>query len=129
MDNQKFKYNHMGLPTNQKLKNEKYLPNLDIYTSGYQENEFNIEWMRYGEKCVVPDIVRQLPHIAFEVEDIYEALKGHEVIIEPNVPSDGLIVAFILVNGAPVELMQWTDREGFETKYSSMKNAEPSAKN
>ena len=95
---------------------------------GYEENEFNIEWMRYGEKCTVPDIVKKLPHVAFEVDDIYEAIKGHKVIIEPNSPAEGVIVAFVLINDAPVEFLQWTDRKGFEEKYSKMKNDESETK-
>ena len=79
----KYKYNHIGIPTTKKLKNEKYLTDYDIYTAGYKENEFNVEWMRYGKKCTLPDIVKQLPHVAFEVDDVYEAIKGHKVIIEP----------------------------------------------
>jgi hypothetical protein len=110
MDNKKYRYNHIGIPTIDKLKNEKYLPDFDVYISGYSENEFNVEWMRYGEKCTVPDIVKKLPHVAFEVDDIYEAIKGQKVIIEPNSPSEGVVVAFILVNDAPIELMQWTDQ-------------------
>ncbi|MDP2635594.1 MULTISPECIES: hypothetical protein [unclassified Pseudoalteromonas] len=35
-------------------------------------------------------------------------IKGKKVIIEPNSPSEGLIVAFIEVNGAPVELMEYS---------------------
>jgi hypothetical protein len=124
MDNQKYRYNHMGMPTTENLKNEKYLSDLDIYTSGYQENEFNIEWMRFGENCTIPDIVKKIPHIAFEVDDIYEAIKNCEVIIEPNSPSEGLIVAFVLINNAPVEFMQWTNRKQFEENYSSMKKDE-----
>jgi hypothetical protein len=34
------------------------------------------------------------------------ALDGQHVIIEPNSPSRGVLVAFIEVSGAPVELMQ-----------------------
>jgi hypothetical protein len=34
------------------------------------------------------------------------ALKDQHVIIEPNSPSRGVLVAFIEVSGAPVELMQ-----------------------
>jgi len=33
--------------------------------------------------------------------------RWQKVIIEPNSPSDGVVVAFIEVNGAPVELMQY----------------------
>ena len=50
---------------------------------------------------------KKLPHVAFEVDDIYEAIKDKEVIIEPNSPSEGVIVAFILENYAPIELMQF----------------------
>ena len=114
MDTKKYRYNHVGIPTTKKLKNEKYLADYDVYTAGYEENEFNIEWMRYGEKCTVPDIVKQLPHVAFEVDDINEAIEGHEVIIEPNSPSEGVIVAFVLINDAPVEFLQWTNRKSCE---------------
>jgi hypothetical protein len=111
MDSKKYRYNHVGIPTKQKMKNEKYLVAYDIYTSGYEENDFNIEWMRYGKNCTLPDVVKRLPHVAFEVDDMNEAIKGRTVIIEPNSPSEGLIVAFILINDAPVELMQWTGSE------------------
>jgi hypothetical protein len=108
MDREKYRYNHIGIPTTKKMKNETYLTDFDVYVSGYEENEFNIEMMRYGKKCPIPDIVKKMPHIAFEVDDLQEAIKGREVIIEPNSPSEGWVVAFILVNGAPVELMQRT---------------------
>ena len=51
-----------------------------------------------------------LPHVAFEVDDLNAALAGHKVIIQPNSPSEGLLVAFVEVNGAPVELMQYVDK-------------------
>lgn len=110
MNSKKYRYNHLGIPTSEKLKNEKYLPDFDVYISGYGKNEFNIEWMRYGENCTLPDVVKKLPHVAFEVDDIYEAIEGHNVIIEPNSPSEGVIVAFVLVNDAPVEFLQWVDK-------------------
>jgi len=47
-----------------------------------------------------------MPHVAFEVDDLRDALDGHHVIIEPTSTSAGVMVAFIKVNGAPVELMQ-----------------------
>ena len=124
MDNKKYRYNHIGIPTTKKMKNEKYWPDFDIYTSGYEENEFNIEWMRYGDNLPNPDIVKRLPHVAFEVDDIFKAIKGHEVIIEPNSPCQGLIVAFVLINDAPVELMQWMNRKRFEAASKGMKKSD-----
>jgi hypothetical protein len=45
------------------------------------------------------------------VDDLEAALVGREIIIEPNSPSPGVRVAFIVDDGAPVELMQ-VDRTG-----------------
>lgn len=47
-----------------------------------------------------------MPHVAFEVDDLEAALEGHRVTIEQNSPSRVVIVAFVEVGGAPVELMQ-----------------------
>jgi len=44
--------------------------------------------------------------VAFEVENLQEAIRGRKVIIEPNSPSPGVLVAFIEEAGAPVELLQ-----------------------
>jgi hypothetical protein len=44
--------------------------------------------------------------VAFKVDDLAAALEDQHVIVEPNSPSHGVRVAFIEVNGAPVELMR-----------------------
>jgi hypothetical protein len=104
--NSKYRYHHIGIPTKRPIEGEKYLPDYKIYHYGYENSEFGIEWMRYEDDCDMPEIVKTLPHIAFEVDDIYEAIKGRNVIIEPNSPSEGNIVAFIEEDGAPIELIQ-----------------------
>jgi len=44
--------------------------------------------------------------LAFEVDDLAEAILDQKVIVAPNSPSTRVLVAMIEVNGAPVELMQ-----------------------
>ncbi len=102
----KYKYHHLGIPTKTPVKGEKYLAGYKIWHCGYEESEFGIEWMRYEDDCILPEIVRTVPHVAFEVDDIHAAIQGKKVIIEPNSPSKGVIVAFIEENGAPVEFIQ-----------------------
>ena len=102
----KLKYHHLGIPTDKPIKGEIYLEDYKVYHYGYDKSEYGIEWMRYEMDCKLPEIVKTIPHIAFEVEDIYEAIKGKKVIIEPNSPSKGNIVAFIEENGAPIEFIQ-----------------------
>ena len=77
-----------------------------MHVSGYESSPFRIEWMRFDPDSTLPDLVQKVPHVAFEVDDLEAALDGREVLTEPNSPSPGVLVAFVVDNGAPVELMQ-----------------------
>jgi hypothetical protein len=61
--------------------------------------------MRFEPDCPLPEIIRTVPHIAFEVDDLGAALQGQEVIFPPASPSEGVQAAMIVHNGAPVELI------------------------
>ena len=100
------KYNHIGIPTTERFEDEIDLPHLKVTVSDHAKNPFGIQWQRYWEDAPYPEIVKRIPHVAFEVDDLGAALIGYKVIIPPNSPSAGVIVAFIEVNGAPVELLQ-----------------------
>lgn len=50
--------------------------------------------------------VKTIPHIAFEVNDIYETIKNRKVVIEPNSPSEENIVVFIEENVLSIEFIQ-----------------------
>jgi predicted enzyme related to lactoylglutathione lyase len=100
------KYHHLGIPTTQVRADEHYLPHLKVHVSGFESSPYGIEWMRFDSDCPVPDLVRRIPHVAFEVDDLETELAGKELLIVPNSPSPGVRVAFIVHNGAPVELLQ-----------------------
>ena len=100
------KYNHIGIPTEERFEGEIDLPELKLTVSDHQNNPFGIQWQRYWDGAPYPELVMKVPHVAFEVEDLDSALEGQKVIIQPNRPSPGVMVAFIEVNGAPIELMQ-----------------------
>ena len=100
------KFNHLGIPTTGSFAGEIPLPSLKITVSDHLDNPFGIQWQRYWDDAPYPDLVKTVPHAAFEVDDLAAALGGHYVIIGPNSPSPGVTVAFIEVSGAPVELMQ-----------------------
>ncbi len=100
------KYHHIGIPTDIPREDERYLEKFKNFMSGYGKNMYGIEWMRFESNCPLPEIVKTIPHVAFEVENLNEAIKGKEILIEPNSPSEGVMVTFILDNGAPVELLE-----------------------
>jgi len=101
------KFNHVGIPVTGKFEGEIDLPHLKMTVSDHENNPYGIQWQRYWDDAPYPDLVKTIPHVAFVVEDIMTELVGKKIIIEPNSPSEGLIVAFIEVNGAPVELMEY----------------------
>lgn len=102
------KYHHLGIPTNEKKEGEVYLADFQMHVAGYDDSPYGVEWMRFEPGCPWPEIVQKLPHIAFEVDDLKAEITGKEVIIPPNSPSEGVMVAFILDHGAPIELVQFT---------------------
>ena len=99
-------FNHIGIPTTGSFSGEIPLPHLKITVSDHQDNPYGIQWQRYWDDAPYPDLVKTVPHVAFEVDDLAAALEGQKVIIEPNSPSRGVLVAFVEIQGAPVELMQ-----------------------
>ena len=104
-----WKYHHLGIPTKNIMPGEKYLPHLKFYVSGFTECPFGVEWMRFEESCTINKLIQTIPHIAFEVADVnYEiSLHGLNVITEANSPSQGIRVAMIEHNGAPIELIEF----------------------
>jgi len=100
------KYNHIGIPTDKPREDEYYLEEFKMYVSGFEDSPYGIEWMRFDPDCPLPELVKSIPHVAFEVDDLMEAINGKDVIIEPNSPSEGVLVAFIIEDGAPVELLE-----------------------
>lgn len=107
-----WKYHHTGIPTGNIMPEERYLPQFKMYVSGFSASPFGVEWMRFEEDSPVNMLIRTVPHLAFVVKDLdYElASRDLKVITAPNPPSEGLRVAMIEHNGAPVELMEFATR-------------------
>jgi len=103
------RYHHIGIPTTEAKQGETHLKHLKLFVVSHENSDFGVEWMRFEADAAVPDLVRQVPHVAFEVADLASELAGREILIPPNSPSEGVRVAFIVENGAPIELLEFTD--------------------
>ncbi len=102
-----WRYHHLGIPTQTVHPGERRLENLKVSVCGFTSSPFGIQWMRFDADAPYPEVVKTVPHVAFEVDDLAAALQGHEVIIPPNSPCEGVTVAMILDDGAPVELLEF----------------------
>jgi len=105
-----WKFHHLGIPTKKKLPNEKYLPQFKLYVSGFCNSPFGIEWMRFEKDSPVDRLIQTIPHVAFEVDGLDHELAIHDfkIITKPDSTSDGIRVAMIEHNGAPVELIEFS---------------------
>ncbi len=103
----KYTYHHTGIPTQQIVPGMYHVRHLGIYCTDHESNPFGIQWMKYEENCGLPELVRTVAHVAFVVDNLEEALQGKHVIVKPNSPSPGVMVAMIEEAGAPVELMYY----------------------
>jgi hypothetical protein len=99
------RYHHLGIPTTEQREGETHIPHLKMFVSGFDTSPYRIEWMRFEEDCPLPTLVQTVPHVAFEVDNLEAVIAGKEVLIEPNSPSPGITVVFIVDNGAPVEFL------------------------
>jgi hypothetical protein len=107
-----WRYHHLGIPTVDQIKGERYLPQFKFYVSGFNTSPFGIEWMRFDPDCIIDDLIKKIPHLAFEVDDLDLELFRHnlKIISPPNPPANGIRVAMIEHNGAPIELIEFKNK-------------------
>ena len=103
------RFHHIGIPTSERRPDEVHLAKFGMHVSGFEESPYGVEWMRFDPDSPLPELVRTVAHVAFEVDDLERELEGQEILIAPNSPSPGVRVAFIVHNGAPVELLELSE--------------------
>ncbi len=104
-----WKYHHLGIPTTEKKPNERYLPQFKFYISGFSTSPFGVEWMRFEPDSPMDHLIQTVPHLAFEVADLDHELKSRnlKLLVPPNPPMEGVRVAMVEHNGAPIELIEF----------------------
>ncbi|RRJ67260.1 hypothetical protein EHV15_33290 [Paenibacillus oralis] len=100
-----YEFHHTGIPTSEIRPDEKYSESAKMYTSD-NEGNFRIQWHRFESDSPLHPLIKDLPHVAFKVNDLKAAIDGEEVLIGPYEPIDDYWVAVINDGGAPVELIQ-----------------------
>ena len=106
-----WRYHHIGIPSTVVRAGETHLERFGLFVVGFGASPYGIEWMRFEASSPIPELIRTVPHVAFEVDDLDAALEGQTVIYPPGSPSDGVRSAMIVHNGAPVELICFRSKE------------------
>ena len=99
-------FSHIGIPTTFKRDGEIYLKDAKLFVTDFNASEYKIEWLRFEEDSPMPELLKTTAHVAYMVDDLDAAMAGKQTLIAPFEPMEGLRVAFILEDGAPIEFMQ-----------------------
>lgn len=104
------RFDHVGIPTDDRKDDESWVEATRVWVTSPRAHPYNIEWLRYEPDSPVTGLLREAPHVAYRVDDVHEALEGHDVLAEPFDVGDGfLTVAFVAADGAVVEFMQYAN--------------------
>jgi len=99
------KYHHTGIPVTEARPGERYSEVMDMYTSG-GELPGRVQYHRFGPKCPLHKLIQTLPHMAYKVENLEEAIKGKHMLLEPYFPMKNFKVAIVEENGAVIEYLE-----------------------
>ena len=102
------KYHHYGIPTKEKRHDETLveIQGFKFYSTPFEANKWHIQWRRYPEGHGLPDLVTQVPHIAFQVHDLDKEIQTAKILFGPYSPLPGYRVAMIEEQGVPIELVE-----------------------
>ncbi|APC95736.1 helicase [Francisella tularensis subsp. novicida] len=100
-----YKYHHIGIPVTEPRPGERYSPSMDMYTSG-GELPGRVQYHRFGPKCPLDKLIQTMPHIAYKVSDLDQAIKDKNILLKPYFPIEGFRVAIIEENGAIIEFIE-----------------------
>lgn len=100
------KFLHFGVPTKEKKPGTNFIEALGVHTTDPSTDPFGIEWLLFEPDSPMHESVKTKSHIAFQVDDLDAAMKGHTIICEPFSPGPGTRLAFIEIEDAVIELME-----------------------
>lgn len=100
------KFDHVGIPTGDKQPNELYVSETKVWVTDPAGHPYRIEYLRYEPDSPVKGPVRDLPHIAFQVDNLADYMQEGEVVLGPFQPTESLRVVFVFKDGAVFEFME-----------------------
>ncbi|CAL8478731.1 hypothetical protein [Caballeronia sp. S22] len=103
-----YEFHHMGIPTREPREGERYSAQFRMHTSDADCELTRVQYHRFEESSMLPELMRTVPHAAFKVSDLTKAIEGKLVLLGPYEPIDGFRVAVIRDGEAPVELIETT---------------------
>jgi hypothetical protein len=104
------KFDHVGIVTPQDMPGARFDEGGRSWITNPRVHPAHVEWIRFEPDSPVQGPLRTQAHVAYRVDDLDVALEECEVIYPPYEVGDGFMrAAFVLIDGAVVELVQYRD--------------------
>lgn len=100
------RFHHIGIPTAEPKPGETYNVDSKLFITDIDSHPYRVEWLRFEVGSPMPQLIQDVPHVAFAVDDLQKAIEGKTVIYGPTTSATGIRLAFIVEGGAPVEFME-----------------------
>ncbi len=106
-------FDHVGIITTEPQEGESWVPDSEVWVTNPRIHPARIEYIRPKNfPNVDPANVGlwklwHLPHVAYRVDNLEEAIDGEEVVVGPFQPGDFATVVFIHKDGAVVEYLEY----------------------
>jgi hypothetical protein len=108
------RFHHVGVVTDEPQPGEIYVAETKVHVTNPAQHPYRVEYLRFEPDSPVTGPVRNQPHIAFEVDALEAELAGKEMLLGPFRAMEGLVVAFVLQDGAVFEFMQFDSASPFD---------------
>ncbi|MDU5425690.1 MAG: hypothetical protein E6123_12540 [Clostridiales bacterium] len=103
--NVEYEFHHFGIPVQDGDTSGKFSANAGMYTSD-NPGKFRVQWHRFTDNSPLHPLLKTVPHVAFKVRSLAEAIAGEMVILGPYEPIDDYRVAVIDDGGVLIELIE-----------------------
>ncbi|MDP6455670.1 MAG: hypothetical protein QF898_20500 [SAR202 cluster bacterium] len=107
-------FDHIGFFNSEPREDEFWVESLQAWVTNARIHPWRLEYIRFKEKRDPDrsDIGRwkvwNMPHVAYRVDDLEEAISGEEVVLGPIEPADWGRAAFIHKDGAILEYLEYS---------------------
>ena len=99
-------FDHVGVPVSLPQPREMYVPATKVWVTDPLDSPNRIEYLRFEPDSPVTGPVRDLPHMAFRVDNLDREIDGTEVLLGPFHATSTLRVVFVQRDGAVFEYME-----------------------
>ena len=102
-------FEHIGIVTTEEKPDARFVPATRVWVTDFTRHPYRVEWLRFEPDSPVTGPVREMPHVAYRVDDIKAAAEGMKVLLEPFDAGPRFAGFYQTADGAVVEFVKYKD--------------------